>query len=488
MCARAMGDLLRQAFLQNLLAGLGDGETPLHIEYRQVTPFPGIGAVLTTEGVPGALILIPLSVADGVKIFGSFPGPGKPHVDLYVTRSSGSDWLTGLSARLCSCNNEELVTAIRSWRDQTLPREPIEVPPLATQDLEPLRALAAARRLLASAAAHALAAEVATRQDYRKALGLVDETDCASQIPALRQEAREHLAADLACLDPVELLSNAPRDAHGRLALSAAMLLAAYETIEPQRPTYQLWLAAHTPTRRRDPQVVTLKLRPLIGENHPLRWDSARWLWNSRAQGIGEAERWGVTGLPVAALGLEGRQQRIATLEMHCGPAQGDLRDRVWLCMLLQDEGRIEAALALCGVELAPALSEILRGHRLHLDYGKTAERWARFLQEELRSAAPWRFAATIEAEADRLRAWARARRGRKVRAPRLRLFPLPNQTQQSKTLVMLVGVGPDFRLPRLDIEYTAWNARLAEPLWRRPLDLDLVRFGLEPPAGPLKG
>ena len=178
-------------------------------------------------------------------------------------------------------------------------------------------------------------------------------------------------------------------------------------------------------------------------------------------------------------LGLGRRAEHIAVLESRCGPSWGELRDRVALCILWQDGGQIEEALELCAVKVAPEVIAILRGTVLGLDGGALSERWARFLQAQLRGAAPWRFGDVVAGKAARLRSWAAARRGRRYRAPRLRLVALPHQTQQSKASLFLVGTGPEDCVPRLEIEHTASNARLSEPLWRRPQDLDLARFEL---------
>jgi len=117
-----------------------------------MAPFPGTCATLRAEGVPGAAILIPVSVAFGAKIFSSFPGPGVPHIELYVTSSAGDDWLLGLSGHLCTCNIEQLVTAIRSWRDAALPRQSLQAALLTADDLDPLRATAKIRQALARTA------------------------------------------------------------------------------------------------------------------------------------------------------------------------------------------------------------------------------------------------------------------------------------------------------------------------------------------------
>ena len=145
-------DRARQHFLDALLARVGDGGGRLVAEYRPMAPFPGTCATLRAEGVPGAAILIPVSVAFGAKIFSSFPGPGVPHIELYVTSSAGDDWLLGLSGHLCTCNIEQLVTAIRSWRDAALPRQSLQAALLTADDLDPLRATAKIRQALARTA------------------------------------------------------------------------------------------------------------------------------------------------------------------------------------------------------------------------------------------------------------------------------------------------------------------------------------------------
>jgi hypothetical protein len=63
--------------------------------------------------------------------------------------------------------------------------------------------------------------------------------------------------------------------------------------------------------------------------------------------------------------------------------------------------------------------------------------------------------------------------------APSLRLFWLPHQTQQVKGAVMLRARERDGSQPILDLEWSASNARLPAVAWQRPLELDLLRFGL---------
>ena len=74
-------------------------------------------------------------------------------------------------------------------------------------------------------------------------------------------------------------------------------------------------------------------------------------------------------------------------------------------------------------------------------------------------------------------------KRSRRWSPPLLRLFWLPHQTQQSKVSVVLVPRGRTDPRPRLDLESSAHNARLPAVAWRRPLELDLLRFNLLTPS-----
>ena len=268
-------DRARQHFLDALLARVGDGSGRLVAELRPMAPFPGTCATLRAEGVQGAAILIPVSVAHGAKVFSTFPGPGTPHIDLYVTQAADDDWLRGISGHLCTCDIEQLVTAIRNWRDAPLPRPPLQAAPLTADELGLLRVIAGIRQALARIAVDmGQAAEPRGRYERWEAFGVVD--GLGAEQTTLTAGARAHLAADLEHLDPARLLGNVPRDGRGRLTLGVTVLLASYETIEPQRPIYGMWLAAHSPERLRDPQVIALRLRTAISENQSRRWEAAR--------------------------------------------------------------------------------------------------------------------------------------------------------------------------------------------------------------------
>src|SRR5262249_28379071 len=129
---------------------------------------------------------------------------------------------------------------------------------------------------------------------------------------------RAALRADLEHLDASRLLAFAPRDEPGRLLLGETVLLASYGAPPPPAGRRGTWLAARTPERRRDPQVLTVGLTQLVGSYYAHRWDSARWLWDRRAAGAAEAARWGVEGLELERLGLAGRAEQLAHFERLC--------------------------------------------------------------------------------------------------------------------------------------------------------------------------
>jgi hypothetical protein len=254
------------------------------------------------------------------------------------------------------------------------------------------------------------------------------------------------------------------------------VLLASYGA-PPTAGRKGTWLAARAPERRRDPQVLTVGLTQLVGSYYAHCWDSARWLWDRRAAGVAEVARWGVEGLDLGRLGSAGRAGPLADFERRRAAPAASAADRAALGILLQDEGRLETACALHGVELAPSARDLLRGRWIAFNALRIGAAWTEALQQALRTAALWRLAPLIADLAARRQATATGRR--RPRPVRLRLFALPHQPHVSKTSVMLVGAGDAGSTPRIELEDTAWDDRLPEVLWRRPLELDLRRFGL---------
>jgi hypothetical protein len=301
-------------------------------------------------------------------------------------------------------------------------------------------------------------------------------------LDALRDDLR-HLAA-------LEVARNFPRDDKGRLQAGAVVLLARYGSAAPLPRFREVWLVAEGPARRSDPQVITVKLDLLIGENHPHNWSRLRWWWDARSVPLGEQERWGVTGAALRAVTGPRRSQALARL--HAAWREGALSraERIALCTALQDDGRFEDALRLCDVEHSGEISRLLNAEKFHLRGGCDHPPASAFparaakLRRALWEAAPWRFAEGLEAAQARLDAWRQERPGRERKTPQMRLIILPGSKHARKPCLMLecaAGGGP-----RLAIHFTASNVACPESEWKRPVELDIARWGGAgtPPGG----
>lgn len=222
------------------------------------------------------------------------------------------------------------------------------------------------------------------------------------------REAREALEADLAHLTPLALARAYPREDDGRLPLGETVLLASYACDDSLSRGRAAWLAACSPAKRREPQVIAVRLVSELADNRPHRWDQARHLWDDR------------------------------------NSPPSDDTDLATVALL--ESGRYEDALARHGIVMSQGVRAVLAGSERH-----QSTAWAAALRRALSECAPWHMARA---------------------ATSARLFALPGQTQQSKTsLVLAPGA--------LELKSTASNQRLAETLWKRPLDGELRRRGL---------
>jgi hypothetical protein len=412
-----------------------------------------------------------------------FPAEGSPTYELTLLEPAGDEMAT--VDFLCAADPAEIARRIVEWRDAPRLRQPPA--PRDAASLKRLRAAAEARRQLLATLdrPHIAALRQAGRLvETWQAAGLATALDPArprGDDGAPTATDRPRCDEDLAALLPENLLWHFPRDERGRLALGERVLLAAYDGDAPLGQGRRLWLAAEAPARRRDPQVVTLRLVSAIGENHTHQWSEARWLWDARAQQASQADRWGVADLPLARLGWDA--WRTALDEAPAASAPPTPAERATRCLWLQDAGRLREALALYDVELTPAVEQILDGEPLGYHYRDYAAPWARATQEALRASALWRFPPLVQQATAAREAWVAEKRSRRWSPPLLRLFWLPHQTQQSKESVVLVPRGRTDPRPRLDVESSAHNARLPAVAWRRPLEIDLLRFGLLTPA-----
>ena len=270
---------------------------------------------------------------------------------------------------------------------------------------------------------------------------------------------------------------NVPRQEDGRLPLGLKVPLAPQDhDILGERA---LWYAAFGPEKRRDPQVIRLGLHWLIGGNHAHRWDRARWLWDPDAdRQAGPVERRGVEDLPWEQIGPGERADHLAALEAACAGGRGNRDQRVALTLLLQDAGRIQDALALWQVEIAPEAEDVLDGVSQYHRHGEKAHQWMAVAQAALQQAALWRWSELLREEAGRLEAWRREKKGRPRKRPELRFLLLPGQGTIRRDWLALVPGEKGADTPRVELVSSGSLTRLPETLWRRPPEIDLVRFG----------
>ncbi|QEH38031.1 hypothetical protein OJF2_66270 [Aquisphaera giovannonii] len=268
---------------------------------------------------------------------------------------------------------------------------------------------------------------------------------------ALTAEGRLAFERDVAALNPARIRQNFPWDPHGRLALDAAALLAVYPCSRRLEGGRFLTLAAIGPKRRRGEQEIRVGPALLFPVNQTHRWLDRPWLWQATEPPA--SERLGIGG---------------GSAEEEC--AARSLR--------LLDEGEIEEALALHGVAMEDDLLRLLGGQRIdppaccaHPD-----EAWTDLLVATLRQSAPWLLPAAVAMEGERIRHHTGKKSGRPPTSWKLVVFP--GQFHSRKASLMLVA-DRDGRNPRFEIEATASNARLADTSWKRPLEVDLRRYGI---------
>lgn len=460
----------------------------LTIEQRTIEPFGVPGLIVTARGVPGAARIVAYGAEPGGRrVYDAVPLTGDPRdagYELLIAKQAPELWASRPGVHLRTADPAEVARAVGEWCN-SVPLPVLEVQPIGANDLKPLRALAATRAAITKAAeAGAAWSALGLLVAYDPATPVVPSPEGAPfpEPVVLTPEGTAALAEDLAAIDGPRLLANVPRDARGQLTLSVDVALASYAssyddpTIRSRRS--RAWLVARTPARRRDPQVVTLTLDLCVGGDRRHRWDEARWLWDGRVT-TDEAERWGVAGLDLAGLGLDGRAGRIQTLRERLA-GQGEAlpeADRAALCILLQDDGHFQEALDLYGITLDERLLAILRGDPEGTLPGDYATHWPPALWAALRALAPWRCEGVLSAEEARIAARPATKSARKRKPVRLRLLSLPKQTAISKASVMLVR-SEDGR-PRLELESTGTTSIVPEVAWQRPAALDLRRFGL---------
>lgn len=254
----------------------------------------------------------------------------------------------------------------------------------------------------------------------------VDVQDHAdlSLVPLAR---RPELVTHLADVAPAQLCLHFPRDRVGRYAKRVAVALAGYGPALSKRGP---WLVA-----RAEGDSVRLGVEELIGTNQDHRWDSSPWLWRTSHADATPEQRWQASDAELVRPLVE----------------------------LLRDNQAAEA-LTLAGVDVDRDIGTLLAGYptrHLRVEYTAT---WVTRLHDQLRGAAPWRFATAY-------RVWQRERQqAKRPDTDPVILFGLKGLSQTRKPVVALEiydGV------PRLVMAWSGSNFRVPRTLWERPADLE---------------
>jgi|GEM_PF-4998097 len=293
-----------------------------------------------------------------------------------------------------------------------------------------------------------ISAELATR--VRMKCQITDPAPNLFQI--LTAEERQAFDRDLASLNMTRLKQNFPGDSTGRLALNTSVLLNTYPASRLPARGRILSLAAVGPKRRRDEPLIRIELAALIPINQTHRWHDHPWMWQQIQ--------------PPDLLGIPTREE--TTLEEKS--------------LQLLDQGKIEEALSLYGVTLSDDLHRLLGGQRIkppaccaHADAS-----WTDLLISTLRQSAPWLLAKAVAHEAERIHRCTGRSLGEYLLSWKLAIFP--GQFHARKASLMLIADDNDEN-PQFVIEATGSNARLAETSWKRPIEVDFHRYGVQPIA-----
>jgi hypothetical protein len=270
--------------------------------------------------------------------------------------------------------------------------------------------------------------EIAARDAAAQAANVrFDAPPAGWPVPGRPASGREPPIADPAAVDAATLCWHFPRERTGRYARRAVVALAGYGGDPARRAP---WLAV-----RAEGSSLVVGVEHLIGANQAHRWDSSPWLWSAAHADADALNRWQVPDAAHARAYTE-----------------------------LLDAHELAEALSMASVEVDDDLARLLDGYPTRYRRARYTDAWVGRLYAELRVSAPWRFAAAYQI-------WQRERRAlrRPADAPVV-LFGLTGLNQASKPAVAL---GQRHGVPRLEMVWTASNARLPRALWERPPDLE---------------
>ncbi|HEX4792313.1 MAG TPA: hypothetical protein VH370_00890 [Humisphaera sp.] len=410
----------RRRFLDPLVQAIGNGWTA---GLTIIAPFNALGVEIRHPEISGYATVVPCTAISPYEIHYELSENGIPLYQLALYKSDGG--VAHLSryqrpAEVIEALNT-LLTAVRPARFSPRPMHP--------QWIRSRTALYAATQSPAD-----------VRKDLDSAM-MADLTD----------HAKGRLSRALDHLSPGLLARNAPRDEQGRLELKSEILLAQLGAPAAPSTVRFMWLYAAGPLRRRDEQVLTLRIADLIPQNAEHRWDAAPWLWQSNVE------------LPAFEANILSAARG--------NPSSDATVAQALTCLALLDQGEYPKAFNLYGVQFTEALLKGLMGQgpTPRLQDVALRQEWADVLHRQLWETAPWAVAALVE----KIRAERFAQPGGKTKAIESRLFNLPHQTQQRKAGLALVVTRDN---SSLDLTWSASNARVPQIHWKRPLAIDAAR------------
>lgn len=276
-------------------------------------------------------------------------------------------------------------------------------------------------------------------------------------------------------LDSNRLARYFPWDDGGRLPLKAIVRLT--HILEGDNPDfYQLAIVAAGPTRRSDPQRITVTIMSLRNRIITDDWRRERWRWDRRVPLEDELAAAGYDREAVAMARFDRGPQLLGPLWRKAQEGLEE-REKIALATLLLDAGRFEDALEFCGVGFVPELSQRLDGMATWtLEPQQQIDRVGRALRRHLWESAPWRFARCLD-EYDWPYERPFERPGGTSNLP-VKLFPLPGQANKSKVWLALCRA--ESGQPILDFVDTTATDKAPRHLWKRPVEFDIARLSLE--------
>jgi hypothetical protein len=454
---------------------------PGEFEFRIDRPSPQTveGLIVTRQGVPGYGFVVGVSRWNGGTQGGVFR-PGAQH-SFSLSFVEQREWETpgltqmnvGILEGWCSEDPEFFVDKFVYWGFE----RPWQAPPPvdAWKELQRLQRFIDGRKSRLPQACRDAARQLAMDGRHAEAAERVGLKLNVVTPPDLPATSQEQLDRDVAGLCPGLVAWNFPCDAGGRLSLKTTVLLAQYETPEPPARNRTLCLAAVGPARRKDPQQIRIELVPLIVPNQDHRWENDRWLWHRDGDAAGRDERWRVPDLPMTE--LTAGPAALPRLEATCRGSQATEGQRAALAILMQDAGRPAEAFALFQIELSEDLKRLLGNQKIYPPAccAHADEEWVALAREILRECAPWLLAGAVRTAAE-------SDPGRRRKIPVLKLAIFPGQHHVRKASLVLTAADRNGNAPSLQIQTTGSDRRLHETAWRRPLEVDLLRYGLSEP------